>query len=599
VTFDQRKTLKRIFAKATRLDQSKRQAYLERVRVDPLLREEVKSLLAQHEKAENLMGFYSSCDQKLLGHYEVLERIGEGGMASIYKARDMQLGRFVAIKVLPAWGMGNPTWRQRFKSEATRASAVNHPNIVTIHGIAEENGVDFIVMEFVDGKTLNRRIPAGGLSVEDTLNYAIPLADALVTAHEAGILHGDLKPLNLMVTDDDRIILLDFGLAQTLRSKDAQVSTPKMQGKFGTRAYMAPEQLANLGAAPDPRSEIFSFGLILFEMLCGRHAFVAFRSSDPVDAILKKNPRNLPPKVPDTLASIVYRCLEKAPDQRFQSMLDLLFELKKYRTNAIPGPSASRVFEPFDGTELTGIQSVVRHSAELRQIRTAIRRIGYENVALSRQAVNEIDRLIRASASSAVREAATADLKDLILISDDFGGNVVSLSAREVRKMVIELIKVSTQGNLSQCFGPLDLEYLDLYGMNFERQALTGISFKSCTLIEAKFQASNLTRTSFAEAAVRNADFSQADLSGADLTDADWFNAIGLTESQLERVRRETVMKCPADLPALHRYLRGRYRLPFESWTERVRHQLQAAWKEYLRPQGLRDVVAEWPLPNP
>jgi antirestriction protein ArdC len=166
---------------------------------DRVIRREVASLLARYDKSDgNFLGVYSSVGGRMLSHYEVLERIGEGGMALVYKALDTSLNRLVAIKVLPAWAIGHPGFRGRLKEEAKHASGINHPSIITIHNIAEENGVDFVVMEYVPGKTLDALVPRKGLPIRKTIHHALQVADALTAAHAAGILHRDLKPSNYL-----------------------------------------------------------------------------------------------------------------------------------------------------------------------------------------------------------------------------------------------------------------------------------------------------------------------------------------------------------------------------------------------------------------
>ena len=203
--------VRRLFAKAKGLEGSEQSAYLEKACRNESLRREVKSLLA-HDKAESLLGIYSSVGSTVLGHYEVHERIGEGGMSLVYRARDTRLKRWVAIKALQPWAMADSGSRERLAQEARSASALNHPNIVTVHEIAEENGVHFIVMEYIAGKTLNRCVPPGGLPVENAVRYAMQITDALAAAHSEGVVHGDIKPLNIMITDRGTLKLLIFGL---------------------------------------------------------------------------------------------------------------------------------------------------------------------------------------------------------------------------------------------------------------------------------------------------------------------------------------------------------------------------------------------------
>ena len=191
-------------------------------------------------------------------------------------------------------------------------------------------------------------------------------------------------------------------------------------------------------------------------------------------------------------------------------------------------------------------------------------------------------------------EAVTSALKDLILSIGDFQGRVIPAPVRDLRKRALELIKISTQSDLRRCFADHDLEFLDLYGTDFAGQPLGGFSFKGCFLVEASFRGCDLNRASFADANIRNVDFGGAALSGADFTDADWFNAVGLTESQLASIRPDTLLDCPRDMAAMHRFLSRHYVVPFEAWAPRLQDQLKTAWEQYLRPNGLRDRVAEW-----
>ena len=212
-----------------------------------------------------------------LDRYTIESKLGEGGMGVVYKARDTHLDRVVAIKVLPHDKVADPDRRQRFVQEARAASALNHPGIVSVHDIRSDAGIDFIVMEYVAGRTLDQVIAARGLSVTQALRYGVQIADALATAHEAGILHRDLKPANVIVTDSDRVKILDFGLAKLLDpaegTADAGTRTApltKAGTVVGTAEYMSPEQAE--GRKVDARSDIFSFGSVLYEMVTGRTA---------------------------------------------------------------------------------------------------------------------------------------------------------------------------------------------------------------------------------------------------------------------------------------------------------------------------------------
>lgn len=580
-----------LFTGAVKLDRSQRSAYLKKSCRSTGIRREVESLLDQHDKDENRLGVYSSVGGKVLSHYEVGERVGEGGMAAVYKARDTRLKRWVALKVLQPWAMGHTSFREQLIQEAQLISALNHPNIVTVHEVAEEKGVYFIVMEYVTGKTLTSLIPKKGFPAPKALFYALQIADALSVAQAGGVLHGDLKPLNIMVTGTGQVKLLDFGLAKALAAESRTSKETRPWARFGTKPYMAPERLRNLRRDPDPRSEIFSFGLVLHEMLSGRHPFRAAARDAIPNAIKSKSPRTLPSKVPAALARVVRRCLEKNPRHRFRSMRELLQAMLKCDGGKkSAGTAISQRSRPYPPAA-----TVRSHSIELRRVRTALGRIGYQNIPRSRAALEELGRLLGDGPSTAARNAVTPVLKGLILTLGERGGNGVSVPVREMRRSMLEHLKVSTQGDLGRCFKDQVLEHLDLYGMNFAGANLSHVSFRGCFLVEANFRQCNLGQSSFAGAYVRNVDFSQADLSGADFTSADWFNALGLTSSQLQSVRQETLLDCPSNVRAIRRYLEARYGFPFASWGVQVQEQLQTAWSEYLRPGGLRETVLdEW-----
>jgi eukaryotic-like serine/threonine-protein kinase len=216
---------------------------------------------------------------KTISHYRILEKLGEGGMGVVYKARDTHLDRFVAIKVLPAEKVADPERKQRFVQEAKAASSLNHPNIITIYDIGQAEGVDFISMECVTGKTLDQLIPRHGMRLNEALKCAVQIADALARAHSASIVHRDLKPGNIMVDEHGLVKVLDFGLAKLTETPPTGEDDPTHtfrpttgEGKIvGTVAYMSPEQAE--GKKVDARSDIFSFGSVLYEMVTGEKAF--------------------------------------------------------------------------------------------------------------------------------------------------------------------------------------------------------------------------------------------------------------------------------------------------------------------------------------
>jgi serine/threonine protein kinase len=273
-----------------------------------------------------------------LGPYEIVSPIGAGGMGEIYRARDTRLGREVAIKILSDDGL-DPVRLRRFEAEARSASALNHPNIVTIYEIGREAATPFIVMELVDGKTLRDLLHAGPLSLRRTLDVAAQVADALARAHEEGIVHRDLKPENVMVTRDGFAKILDFGLARVdarerrRTRENATVTEEIPEGAVvGTAGYMSPEQAS--GQPVDFRSDQFAFGALLFEMLTGRRVFLRPTRAETLAAIIREEPEPLPtlcPRAPAPLVWIVERCFAKVPEERYAATRDLARDLKSLR----------------------------------------------------------------------------------------------------------------------------------------------------------------------------------------------------------------------------------------------------------------------------
>ncbi len=278
---------------------------------------------------------------RVVSHYEIVEKLGEGGMGVVYKARDTRLGRFVALKVLPSDRVADPERRQRFVQEARAASALNNPHIVTIHDIGEADGVHFIAMELVEGRTLADRIGRRGLPLPEALLLGSQIADALAKAHARGIVHRDLKPTNVMVTPEGVAKVLDFGLAKLVEmevSEEAQTDVKPATEEgiaVGTAAYMSPEQAQ--GQKVDPRSDVFSFGSVLYEMVTGRRAFPYGTRVSALAAILRDEPRpasEVAPNVPRELERLVQHCMRKDPSRRFQHMDDVRTLLDQLREDS-------------------------------------------------------------------------------------------------------------------------------------------------------------------------------------------------------------------------------------------------------------------------
>jgi Tol biopolymer transport system component len=270
-----------------------------------------------------------------LGPYEIVSPVGAGGMGEVYRARDTRLGRDVAIKVLPETLANDADRLRRFEQEARAIAALSHPNILGIHDIGTHDGAPFLVSEFLEGQTLREKLASGPLPVRRTIEYALAIAEGLAAAHEKGIVHRDLKPENIFVTRDGRIKVLDFGLAKLVRPQEnhqaaVTLTMPTLPGLvMGTVGYMSPEQVR--GEAVDPRSDIFSLGAVLYEMLTGKRAFKRETSAETMTAILRDEPPALNDagwQGPLEVQRILARCLEKNVERRFQSASDLAFAIE-------------------------------------------------------------------------------------------------------------------------------------------------------------------------------------------------------------------------------------------------------------------------------
>ena len=329
---------------------------------------------------------------RTIQQYQLLEKLGAGGMGEIYKALDTRLNRTVAIKVLPSAKSGDPERRRRFLQEAQAASGLNHPSIITIHDVISDGDTEFMVMEYVQGKTLNDLIPKGGLRVPLLIKYALQMADALSAAHAAGIVHRDLKPANAMVTESGLVKVLDFGLAKLTdraavpdtgddRTRTIASAPMTVEGSIlGTVSYMSPEQAQ--GKKVDTRSDIFSFGAVLYEMATGVRAFEGESSLSTLSAILRDEARpmsEVAPDVPPQLEDVIQRCLRKMPDERWQSMKEIQSALSMLKresdsgslyttrlTAPLPPPSASMSGGPASRAPKTQASAVAAAAPAVR-----------------------------------------------------------------------------------------------------------------------------------------------------------------------------------------------------------------------------------------
>jgi serine/threonine protein kinase len=286
-----------------------------------------------------------------LGKYRIESRLGKGGMGEVYLARDTELDRLVAIKILPPELAADPTRLQRFLQEAKAASALKHPNVATIYDFGEAAGVRFLAMEYVEGETLDRTIGGRPMAAPDIAEFAAQAADALEDAHQHGIVHRDIKPSNIMVTPRGQVKVLDFGLAKRrvpAQSDDAETEAMTSPGVLmGTVRYMSPEQA--LGRDVDGRSDLFSLGVVLYEMATGRPAFSAPAPTATIQKIVNEQPEaisRLQPATPPELERIIRKCLEKDSDRRYQSARDLIVDLKNLKRDTESGIRTAAAARP-------------------------------------------------------------------------------------------------------------------------------------------------------------------------------------------------------------------------------------------------------------
>ncbi len=306
---------------------------------------------------------------RTLAHYRILSKLGEGGMGEVYLAEDAELQRKIALKVLPEEMSADPVRLERFKREARAVAALDHPNIVTIHSVEQVDGVHFLTMSLVEGKTLDEIIHSKGLPLERFFDLAIPLADAVAAAHAKGITHRDLKPANVMVTAEGRVMVLDFGLAKLASDPGAADEDEETQALtqdgyvVGTVRYMSPEQAK--GEPVDQRSDVFSLGVLLYEMATGSRPFKGKSAIELISSILKDNPEpvtQVRTELPYHLGRLIQHCLEKNPDRRFQTAIDVRNELDDLEREVASGQV------PVSGVTETGAPAASSRVARLGSV---------------------------------------------------------------------------------------------------------------------------------------------------------------------------------------------------------------------------------------
>jgi Tol biopolymer transport system component len=345
--------IKGVLEQALELSPEERSAFLDRSSPDLALRKEVETLLSASNEVRSSFLESSTLHVTLppgtkLGDYEVQKLLGSGGMGEVYRARDLRLRRDVAIKVLPSFLSSDKERLRRFEQEAQAAAALNHPNILAVFQMGTYEGSPYLVSELLEGETLREEIKRGPLPARKVIEQGVQIAHGLAAAHEKGIVHRDLKPENLFTTKDGRIKILDFGLAKLKQPQgESPHSSPTIGANgtepgmvMGTAGYMSPEQVR--GKPADHRADIFAFGTILYEMLTGRRAFQKTTAADTMSAILNEEPpavSQMTPNIPPALQRTIHRCLEKPPEQRFQSASDLAFALEALSDSTVTAAS--------------------------------------------------------------------------------------------------------------------------------------------------------------------------------------------------------------------------------------------------------------------
>jgi len=404
-----------------------------------------------------------------LGPYEIQSQLGAGGMGEVYRARDTRLDRIVAVKVLPPSFSADSDRLRRFEQEARSVAALNHPNILSVHDIGSHDGAPYMVSELLEGETLRERMQGAALSQRKAIEFAVQIAQGLAAAHDKGIVHRDLKPENIFLTKDGRIKILDFGLAKIAAGSEANAGAQTLTSPalalteagqvLGTAGYMSPEQVR--GIAVDQRSDIFAFGAIFFEMLAGRRAFSRDTAAETMTAILKEDPPELTEMnrtISPAIDRIVRHCLEKNPEQRFQSARDLAFDLESLSQHS--SSSAGTVAKP------SAFQRARRFQLPITLLLVALGvGVGYL-VGHRAKPSSEVTYRQLTFRKGTVLSARFAPDSRTILYSAAWGGSPPelfstrqdSIESRPVGLSAVDLLGISSQGEIAVSLKPAALQ---------------------------------------------------------------------------------------------------------------------------------------------
>jgi eukaryotic-like serine/threonine-protein kinase len=437
--------VKQIFQSAIERSPAQRDGFVsEACAGDPALRSEVESLISSHDQAgHSIQAMAAEAATEMLaddqagrivgtqiGHYRVLSRIGSGGMGEVFLAQDTSLGRNVALKLLRSEFTRNEDRLRRFRQEARSASALNHPNILTIHEIGQVGSLHFMATEYVEGETLRQHMTRASLTLRQALDIAIQVASALAAAHQAGIIHRDIKPENLMRRSDGYVKVLDFGLAKLAKTEGIDTSAPtrhKVETEpgvvMGTVSYMSPEQAR--GLAVDTRTDIWSLGVVIYEMVAGRQPFEGETASDVLSLILQKEPLPLAhflPEVPGELERIIRKALRKDKEERYQTAKDLLIDLRNLKKELEFSAELERSTPPMSGKGISSGPSAATtpHSTssaeyivtEIKQHKRAAASIGVTIVVLSALGLYVLSRRSPSTKEAPLRNVTFTQLTD-------------------------------------------------------------------------------------------------------------------------------------------------------------------------------------------